>query len=216
MRQITEYCTKSLLPLALVCSFLFAGCQGSLTDDELKMALLNSGDKGVGMTLLSDEEEEGVNSEEKALIGTWLDVYSFKDDWYWYVGGFVFSNDGLYEIDEELNGRGEWYGIGKGTSLGPIDASGPSTDQLRTIINAAKAEGPDATWSVRGNIITATESWVSKSGEVEIEIWTWKYVLNGNTLMLYEEFVDEYHHADDADGDGYADEPDWILTKYNL
>lgn len=214
MRQITDYCTKSLLPLALVCSFLFAGCQGPLTDEELKMALLNSGDKGVGMTLLN-EEEEGVSSEAKALVGTWLEMAPVGYG-SWYIGGWIFNADGTIRVLDELYDDKGNNSHDRNIPIGPIADSGPTDAQLQILVNAVKAEPTLDTWSVSGNIITLTEPRTSKSDDFEIDIDTWKYVLNGSTLMLYCEYDGDRYGATDADGDGYEDEPEWILTKYNF
>lgn len=214
MRKTTELCTKSLLSVAvLLCAFLFVGCEGPLSDEELGMSLL-SGKSNSGLSLLDDEDDSGTSSQSKALVGTWLE---FSKGSYWYIGGVIFQADGTcHWIDEAYNSDGNNYGD-RNIPIGPITESGPTDVQLQILVSTIKAEPESDTWSASGNIITFTETWVDYyTNEVETDIYRIKYVLSGNTLMLYDEAEPDDDRLYDADGDGWEDEPEWILTKYNF
>ncbi|MDO4995096.1 MAG: hypothetical protein Q4E32_08870 [Bacteroidales bacterium] len=214
MRKITDLCTKSLVSAAvLLCAFLFAGCEGPLSNEELGLSLLNSKSSS-GLGLLEDKEEEsGTSSQAKALVGTWLEVTSSGH--HWYIGGFIFNDDGTYDsLDEGYDSNGNAPGH-RNIPIGPIADSGPTDAQLQILVSAVKSEPTLDTWSVSGNVITATDTWVAKSGEVEKNTDRWMYVLNGNTLMIYYEAEDPLYGVDE-NGDGWEDEPEWILTKYNF
>lgn len=215
MRKITDLCTKSLVSAAvLLCAFLFAGCEGPLSNEELGLSLLN-GKSDSGLSLLEDKEEgSGTSSQAKALVGTWLEVTSSSHG-EWYIGGFIFNDDGTYyALDEGYDSDGK-APSDRNIPIGPITDSGPTDGQLQILISAVKAEPTLNTWSVSGNVITATDTWVAKSGEVEKNTDRGMYVLNGNTLMIYPEAEDSPYGVDE-NGDGWEDEPEWILTKYNF
>ncbi|MCR4612533.1 MAG: hypothetical protein K5778_00880 [Bacteroidaceae bacterium] len=217
MRKITDLCTKSLVSAAvLLCAFLFAGCEGPLSNEELGLSLLNSKSSS-GLGLLEDKEEgSGTSSQAKALVGTWLEVVKSSGyDEEWYIGGFIFNDDGTYySLDEGYDSKGNAPGD-RNIPIGPIADSGPTDAQLQILVSAVKAEPTLDTWSVSGNVITATDTWVAKSGEVEKNTDRGMYVLNGNTLMIYPEAEDSPYGVDE-NGDGWEDEPEWILTKYNF
>ena len=220
MRKITDFSTKCLLvPAALFCMSFLISCQGTLGDEDLELKLLQAAEKN-GISLIEDDDDNGSGTNSaSALVGTWLDVDfdHLHTPGSGYIGGFIFMVDGtVHCLDEAYRPDGTAPGH-RNIAIGKIGEEGPTNEQLQILVNTVKAEPADETWTVSGNIITLTEKWVDpKSAEVEIDIDRMKYVLSGNTLMLYSEYDEDDGHSQDEDGDGWEDEPEWILTKYNF
>lgn len=215
MRKITALFTKCLLlPAVLACTFMFSACQGDLTDEDMKLELLKN-KSALGLDLLADEDD-AASSQKKELIGTWLEITPEASGFY-YIGGFIFTNDCIYSLDEFYDSHGNAEND-RNIPIGKIGEDGPTNAQLQILVNAVKAEPQEVvSWSVSGNIITVTGEEVDDKGgtyEVYTETARTKYILNGNILTLFAEADPDDEGEFDKDGDGWEDEAAWILTKY--
>jgi len=156
MRKLTALFTKSLLlPAALACAFILAGCQGALTDEELKLSLLQD-KSGTGLDLLADEDD--ASNSNSALVGTWLMI--------------------------EENGHGSWveghifYADGTGTDIDESIGDGKS---IADIVAAAKSDSPSFTWTVSGNILRMTEPDYGDGKRYDV---SYRFTVSGSTLQL--------------------------------
>lgn len=213
MRKTTERYTKSLLSVAaLLCVLLLAGCDGPLTDEDLSMSLLK-GKSDMGLSLLEDEDEGGASGAAKALVGTWLEAND-KGEITPPLYGFTFKADGTYYVYDHNEQESWFWELWPGEKKNEKDLTAAD---IPMIITTTEMDGPTGTYSVRGNIITEVETYVD-DGKVVNDTNRVKYVLNGNTLLLYWEYDgdgDKDHGEVDEDGDGFIDTPEYILTKYN-
>lgn len=159
MRKLTALFTKSLLlPAALACAFILAGCQGALTDEELKMSLLQE-KSGTGLDLLADEDD--ASNSSSALVGTWLMIEESSHGIL--VEGFIFYADGTgQEIDES-------------------HYTGDIADLVADIKEEYFEFGPDFTWTVSGNILRMTEP---DYGDGKRFDSSRRFTVSGSTLQL--------------------------------
>lgn len=212
MRKITALFTKCLLlPAVLACTFMFSACQGDLTDEDMKLELLKN-KSALGLDLLADEDE-GSNVNQ-ALVGTWLETDAegnFQLEPY----GFTFNADGTYYVyDNDI--REPWFWelwTGKAKNEGELTA-----DDLPQIIATSQQHGSWGTWTAAGNILTLTSVEVDDKGgtyNTYIDTERYKYILSGNTLTIFYEADEDDNGEYDKDGDGWEDEAEYILTKYN-
>ena len=151
----------------------------------------------VGMTACGGDDAGsgtggGTAGGNTALVGTWLEIGVEYADVH-YVEGQTFNADGTYYDYDDLI---------EDTSIAGIKA----------FIAKCQAEGLFGIWYVDANTLHMTEFDFETGKEKSYSV-VYKYVISGNTLLLYHEYD---KHGQDADGDGWEDEPTFIMSKYNL
>lgn len=213
MRKKTALFTKCLLlPAVLACTFMFSACQGDLTDEDMKLELLKN-KSALGLDLLADEDD-AESSQKKELIGTWLETDA-EGNFRLAPYGFTFKADGTYYVYDH-DTREPWFWklwTGKAKNEGELTA-----DDLPQIIATSQQNGSWGTWTAAGNILTLTSVEVDDKGgtyNTYIDTERYKYILSGNTLTIFYEADEDDDGEHDKDGDGWEDEAEYILTKYN-
>ncbi|MBR3442523.1 MAG: hypothetical protein IKG96_02565 [Bacteroidaceae bacterium] len=193
---------------------MFSACQGDLTDEDMKLELLKN-KSALGLDLLTDEDD-AASSQKNELIGTWL-ATDKEGNFRLTLDGITFNADGTYYVyDHDTTEPWFWeLWTGKAKNEGELTA-----DDLPQIIATSQQHRPggSGTWSATGNILTCTSVEVDDKGgtyKTYIDTERYKYILSGNTLTVIREADEDDDGEYDKDGDGWEDEAEYILTKYN-